>query len=62
MSPIFIDTGVFPAPPTTILPIHIIGNTDFCLMLRKFLIFVPNRNNKENKVTLDIIPYITYEI
>ena len=45
--PILRETGVFPAPPTTIFPIHIIGMGEVFLTLMKFLKRVPNLNNIE---------------
>ena len=46
--PIFRETGVFPAPPTTIFPIQIIGKEDGDGELITFLILVPRRNNNDN--------------
>ena len=46
-SPIFSETGVLPAPPTTILPIQMTGRGDCCFILIRLRIFVPNLNNKE---------------
>jgi hypothetical protein len=45
--PIFNETGVLPAPPTTMFPMHITGKEDFFDVLAKFLILVPKRNNND---------------